>query len=99
MGLRCSGESYAFSQMAIDGTHGTYVFHWSLNLQFLTANEAEFQKRKTNKGLFTVNKRKKAFYNVKKTTELETSGKQEIFHSPLFVVTADLKLLHTLIGR
>jgi len=32
IGLRCSVESYTFSNMAKDGTHGTMVFHWSLNL-------------------------------------------------------------------
>jgi len=30
-GLGCSVKSCTFSKMGIDGTHGTRVFHWSLN--------------------------------------------------------------------
>jgi len=29
--LGCSVRSCTFSKMGVDGTHGTRVFHWSLN--------------------------------------------------------------------
>jgi len=32
IGLGCSVKSRTFSKMGVDGTHGTLVFHWSLNL-------------------------------------------------------------------
>jgi len=31
LGLGYSVKSCTFSKMGVDGTHGTQVFHWSLN--------------------------------------------------------------------
>jgi len=31
VGLGCSVKSCTFSKIGVDGTHGTRVFHWSLN--------------------------------------------------------------------
>jgi len=31
IGLACSVKSWTFSKMGVDGTHGTWMFPWSLN--------------------------------------------------------------------
>jgi len=45
-----------------------------------------------------VNNLKKASM-MSENTELATSGKHQIFHWPLYIVTADQKLLHRVMWR